>query len=511
MKISRNSFAKKHNISLSLVNVLCEKGIIPFHNNLIDDKSFDLLRLGIHYVECPYCNVKMACINNKHFEKFHNIKHKFISSKLYKENHKKTEKQKLAQSLKLKGRFKTPEGEITRKLIGEASRRLNLDPEFIKRKSEISLKIQNKPESKNLRGKKLKQRWADPVFRLRMKEYVRENSIQIKESAAHARKYLTKKSKLHSSYKETMLESGLKGFISEYNYGPYSIDEADPFAKIAIEVDGCYWHGCVFCGFKGTPRIQRIDKRKTSYLKNRGWLVFRIKEHEIKKDPYICIDMIKNIQKKRRKSYGQKIKESFAQGNLKVLAMVNKKEVPEWAPMSNILRHNTPHKRMLRITTDIGHVCVTEDHSLFNWQTKEAIAAKEIKTGDLIVGIPWNKFEPLKILQIEEAPPEEFTYDVSVPGAENAVLDSGILVHNSYSISGVSLDLEKSSKYQSMKDEFINEYDKVVEAAKRSIKIIKGLKQYRYGVGITSALGPLNRPGIQSRSNWISPFRPNWS
>jgi hypothetical protein len=72
-----------------------------------------------------------------------------------------------------------------------------------------------------------------------------------------------------------------------------------------------------------------------------------------------------------------------------------------------------------------------------------------------------------------------------------------------YSISGVSLNLEKSSKYMSIKDEFISEYDKIVEANKRSIKIIKGLRQFRYGIGITSALGPLSRPGIQSRRNMI--------
>jgi hypothetical protein len=72
-----------------------------------------------------------------------------------------------------------------------------------------------------------------------------------------------------------------------------------------------------------------------------------------------------------------------------------------------------------------------------------------------------------------------------------------------YSISGVSLDLDKSSKYMSIKDEYISEYDKIVEANKRSIKIIKGLRQFRYGIGITSALGPLSRPGIQSRRNMI--------
>ena len=55
-----------------------------------------------------------------------------------------------------------------------------------------------------------------------------------------------------------------------------------------------------------------------------------------------------------------------------------------------------------------------------------------------------------------------------------------------------------------MKDEYINEYDKLVEQNKLSIKIVKGLRQFRYGVGITSALGPLNRPGVQSRRNFIA-------
>ena len=60
-----------------------------------------------------------------------------------------------------------------------------------------------------------------------------------------------------------------------------------------------------------------------------------------------------------------------------------------------------------------------------------------------------------------------------------AIAMSWISNEFTYSISGVSLDLEKSSKYQSMKDEYIAEYDKLVEAAKRSIKIIKWLRQMR--------------------------------
>jgi hypothetical protein len=88
--------------------------------------------------------------------------------------------------------------------------------------------------------------------------------------------------------------------------------------------------------------------------------------------------------------------------------------------------------------------------------------------------------------------------------ALRAVALNWIVDEFDYSISGVSLSIEKSSKYQSMMDTTGAEFDKLVEAAKRSIKIVKGLRQMRYGVGVQSALGPLNRPGIQSRRNLIS-------
>lgn len=81
----------------------------------------------------------------------------------------------------------------------------------------------------------------------------------------------------------------------------------------------------------------------------------------------------------------------------------------------------------------------------------------------------------------------------------------------SYSLSGVSLDIEKSSKYESMKNNFEQEYDKAEEKAKLSIKIIKGLRQPRYGIGISSALGPFSKPGTQSRRNFASGGRGGWA
>lgn len=72
-----------------------------------------------------------------------------------------------------------------------------------------------------------------------------------------------------------------------------------------------------------------------------------------------------------------------------------------------------------------------------------------------------------------------------------------------YSIGGVSLDLEKSSKYQAMADGFDQQYEQMRTGVKASIKITKGLSQQRWGIGIHSALGPLSKPGVLSRRNFV--------
>ena len=59
-----------------------------------------------------------------------------------------------------------------------------------------------------------------------------------------------------------------------------------------------------------------------------------------------------------------------------------------------------------------------------------------------------------------------------------------------YSIGGVSLSVEKSSKYQSMSESAQTRFETMVEAAKETVKIMRGLKQSRFGVGIRSSFGP---------------------
>jgi DNA mismatch endonuclease, patch repair protein len=67
-----------------------------------------------------------------------------------------------------------------------------------------------------------------------------------------------------------------------------------PKKRIAIFVDGCFWHGCPqhavkpksntdFWSKKIQGNIDR-DKRITEQLRNEGWTVLRFWEHEINKD-----------------------------------------------------------------------------------------------------------------------------------------------------------------------------------------------------------------------------------
>ena len=73
-----------------------------------------------------------------------------------------------------------------------------------------------------------------------------------------------------------------------------------PRQKLAIFVDGCFWHGCPIHGTnpvtnadfwenKIKGNIER-DLRVTSQLKESGWIVIRIWGHEIKE----CLDKVTN-------------------------------------------------------------------------------------------------------------------------------------------------------------------------------------------------------------------------
>lgn len=164
-----------------------------------------------------------------------------------------------------------------------------------------------------------------------------------------------------------------------------------------------------------------------------------------------------------------------------------------------------------------------------NYRFRPPASEKFIQAQAQVFGYVWEDYELYEYLLMavdyfNTAPPVTGITLFQTPDRWRAVillksasLACGALALNwivdeyDYSISGVSLNIEKSSKYQSMRDSFEGEYDKLLDQAKRSIKIAIGLKQPRYGIGISSALGPYSRPGVQSRRNFVSGARGGWS
>jgi len=88
--------------------------------------------------------------------------------------------------------------------------------------------------------------------------------------------------------------AGLRGYRKHWKV-PGKPDFAWPGRKIAIFVDGCFWHGCARCKYlprsntafwrKKIQANQARDKRVRRILRIQGWRVLRFWEHQVKQRP----------------------------------------------------------------------------------------------------------------------------------------------------------------------------------------------------------------------------------
>jgi hypothetical protein len=72
-----------------------------------------------------------------------------------------------------------------------------------------------------------------------------------------------------------------------------------------------------------------------------------------------------------------------------------------------------------------------------------------------------------------------------------------------YSIGGISLDLERSSKYEGAAQAASDQFDKQLEKAKATVNVIRGLQQPRFGMGIRSAFGPYTGRGQLTPAKFV--------
>jgi DNA mismatch endonuclease (patch repair protein) len=102
-------------------------------------------------------------------------------------------------------------------------------------------------------------------------------------------------------FRKLLYSNGIRGYRIHHNL----LGKPDIVfikKKIVIFIDGCFWHKCPICFQEPETRkefwMKKIqsnidrDKKVNELLKNDGWKVIRIWEHEIKKDPDTAVKKI---------------------------------------------------------------------------------------------------------------------------------------------------------------------------------------------------------------------------
>lgn len=97
----------------------------------------------------------------------------------------------------------------------------------------------------------------------------------------------------------------VKGWRRHVSVAGFRPDFVFSKEKVAVFVDGCFWHCCPIHGTlpktnrdfwlkKLNSNLQR-DARADSLLRSKGWRVVRFWEHEVKKDAFLCVETVCNF------------------------------------------------------------------------------------------------------------------------------------------------------------------------------------------------------------------------
>ncbi len=156
-----------------------------------------------------------------------------------------------------------------------------------------------------------------------------------------------------------------------------------------------------------------------------------------------------------------------------------------------MLRDNNP-SRNYHFMPPSGEESVNQFTRVFGhiWEAEELLEFLRISNDSINMYPPQTFYADLNQLMTQHGNWRTLLLTGAMVYAIQAVAINQIGDEFSYSIGGVSLDIEKSSKYQSMASDADARFKEFVVAAKETVKVIRGLQQSRYGVGIRSSFGP---------------------
>ena len=108
-----------------------------------------------------------------------------------------------------------------------------------------------------------------------------------------------------------LIQSGIRGWRLHCRHLPGRPDFTFFHEKLAVFVDGCFWHGCPQCGriphsnrdFWREKIMRNVvrDRRCRGQLRRAGWRILRIWEHDLQNPKWI-LRLRNSIRPKIRKT-----------------------------------------------------------------------------------------------------------------------------------------------------------------------------------------------------------------
>jgi DNA mismatch endonuclease (patch repair protein) len=140
--------------------------------------------------------------------------------------------------------------------------------------------------------------WAAPceIHRTPMEDVVGNVRWVPTEAGAHLRGRVNRNTRPEVALRAALHRLGLRFRLHRVIAGKYTVDIVLPKWRVAVFVDGCFWHGCPRHSpdeFKGpnAERWQRKiaenrerDARSTAAARSEGWHVIRVWECDVRRD-----------------------------------------------------------------------------------------------------------------------------------------------------------------------------------------------------------------------------------
>lgn len=117
-----------------------------------------------------------------------------------------------------------------------------------------------------------------------------------------------KNTSIERALRSALWAAGLRGYRVDSRRVAGRPDVSFGRSKVAIFVDGCFWHKCPECYrepksnteyWRGkVERNVARDRAADESLQEAGWVVLRLWEHEVERDLGACVDRVLRAVKK---------------------------------------------------------------------------------------------------------------------------------------------------------------------------------------------------------------------